>query len=477
MARKPQSTRKTDLSFKRQNGWLGLSTKDARRLETFNQDYLSFISRAKTEREAHDLALAAAKAKGYRPLSDWRDKGAKLQAGDKVYHSVRGKVLVLVMVGDRPLAEGLRIVGAHMDSPRLDLKPRPLYEDGHMALLDTHYYGGVKKYQWVAIPLALHGVVAKRDGTVVPVVIGEDPGDPVFCVTDLLPHLGKDQAERKLGDGITGEGLNLLCGSRPDPKGGDKPGIKTHILRLLNEKYGIDEGDLTSAELEVVPAGPGRELGLDRSMILAYAHDDRVCAYTALRGLLDVTKTPPVSACCILVDKEEIGSYGATGMQSNLVENFIAELVSLQDGPPVELAWRRCLRESKVLSADVNALHDPNYPEVSSPNDNMGRLNHGVIVTKYGGARGKSGSSDASAEYLGWLRGVFDDAGVVWQTGELGKVDQGGGGTIAYMLARYEADVVDCGPGVLSMHAPWEVAGKLDIYMTWKAYHTFYSSI
>ncbi len=453
------------------NGWKRISSTDKKKLKAYCSDYIDFLSRAKTERKCHDIGIDMAKDKGYKDIADCK----KLKAGDKVYVSAAGKTLLLIHVGKRPLEEGLRIVGGHTDSPRIDLKPRPLYEDGGMAMFDTHYYGGIKSYQWVAIPLALHGVVVKKDGSKIDISVGEGADDPVFTITDLLPHLGKDQKNKKMHEAITGEGLNVIIGSMPaDTK--DSDAIKLNILKLLHDERGIDENDLMSAELELVPAGPARELGLDRSMILGYGHDDRVCAYAGMRALLDQSKTPEHTAVCVLCDKEEIGSVGSTGMESQIFENAIAELINLCEDSYSDLILRRCLKNSAMISADVNALHDPNYADVSSPNHNMARLNQGAVLTKYTGSRGKSGTNDASAEYVAQIRNVLDRANVIWQTGELGKVDQGGGGTIAYMLARYEMDVIDMGVGVLSMHAPFEVAGKLDIYMAYKGFAAFYKS-
>jgi aspartyl aminopeptidase len=460
-----------NLLIEQANGWTEVSSREQKTLERFAADYRRFISEVKTEREANDRGIELATAAGFRDLAADIAAGRRLKPGEGAYLSSAGKTLLLFRCGRRPLVDGMRLVGGHTDSPRLDLKPRPLYEDGGMALLDTHYYGGVKKYQWVTIPLAIHGVVARKDGSVVSIVIGEDPDDPVLTISDLLPHLGKDQATKRMADGITGEGLNVLCGSKEDKDGNG--GVKGQIMRVLHERYGIDEWDLTSAELEIVPAGPARDLGFDRSMLLGYGHDDRVSAYTALRAILDQKRAPTYTSVVVLCDKEEIGSVGATGMNSQLFENAIAELVHLQVDDAPELTLRRCLRNSKLLSADVNALHDPNYPEVSSPNENMARMNRGVVLTKYCGARGKSGSNDASAEFVAEVRGIFDKASVRWQTGELGKVDQGGGGTIAHMMSRYEMDVIDCGVGVLSMHAPMEVASKFDIYMAYKGYTAF----
>ena len=463
-----------NLFRKDENAYATLKKGEERKLDAYCREYMDFLSQAKTEREAHDLALAMAKAHGFEDMDALRAAGHALQPGAKVYRSCRGKTLFLAVVGRKPLAEGMHLVGGHTDAPRLDAKPNPLYEDSETVLLDTHYYGGIKKYQWVALPLALHGVVVKPGGETVAITIGEDAADPVFVITDLLPHLGKDQAEKKLSEGISGEGLNVLFGSRPDPDApeGVKDKVKSRLLGILNRKYGIREEDFASAELEIVPAGPARELGLDRSMILGYGHDDRICAYAALRGLLDLDDAPEFTAGVLLCDKEEIGSVGATGMDSTFFENSVAELMALAEGGYDGLVLRRCLERSRMLSADVNVLHDPNYPDVSSPN-NAARINRGVAIAKYTGARGKGGSSDASAEFMAEIRRVFDAAGVAWQMAELGKVDQGGGGTIAMFLARYGMDVVDCGVGILSMHAPWEVAGKLDTYMTYKAYRAF----
>ncbi|MFW5893801.1 MAG: aminopeptidase [Verrucomicrobiota bacterium] len=476
--RKPKSK---DLFWKRESAWGTLCKDDAAKMEAYCAKYLDFVSQAKTEREAHDLALGAALEVGYRHL----DSADSLAAGDKVVRSTRGKSLFLAHIGEKPVHEGVRILGGHIDAPRLDAKPKPLYEDSELVLLDTHYYGGIRKYQWVTMPLAIHGVVVRQDGTVVPVAIGEDLNDPVFVITDLLPHLAKDQNKKTLSEGITGENLNVLFGSRFDSeqendedssddkaKKDSKEKVKSRLLDILKEKYNIEEEDLASAELEVVPAGPARELGLDRSMMLAYAHDDRICAYASLRALLELEQTPEYTAVVLLADREEVGSVGATGMDSLFFENTIAEVLSRCGEPYSDLLVRRSLEASRMISADVSPLHDPNYPEVSSPN-NMGRMNAGVVVDKYTGARGKSGCSEASAEFMADLRRIFNGAGVIWQTGELGKVDQGGGGTISMFLARYGMDVVDCGAGLLSMHAPWEVASKLDTFMMFKGYRAF----
>jgi aspartyl aminopeptidase len=464
------------LGWKRENHWPKLKPAECRKLESYCGDYLKFLSQAKTEREAHDLTVAQAQAAGYRDLDQIVAKGETLHEGDCVFRSNRGKTIMLARLGRKPLVEGLRILGAHTDAPRLDAKPNPIYEDSDMVLMDTHYYGGIKKYQWVTLPLAIHGVVIKENGDKVVINIGEDPGDPVFVITDLLPHLGQEQAKKTMSEGVTGEGLNVLLGSVPVADTAEnkevKEKVKEHLLRLLFDKYGICEEDFASAELEVVPAGQAREVGFDRSMLLGYGHDDRICAYASLRALLDLKKTPEYTSVVLLCDKEEIGSVGATGMDSTFFENTVASLISCQAANYSDLLLRRSLERSSMLSADVSALHDPNYPEVSSPN-NMARLNAGVVVSKYTGSRGKSGSSDASAEFMAKLRRIFNADGVAWQSAELGKVDVGGGGTIALFLARYGMDVVDCGVGLLSMHAPWEVAGKLDTYMAYKSYAAF----
>ncbi len=468
-------TSSENLGWKREAAWDKIPPQERAQLERYCRDYLEFLTLAKTERESHDLAVDLARKAGYR---DFAKISGELPPGTRLYRSCRGKTAMLVHIGRRPLCEGLHIIGGHTDAPRLDAKPVPLYEDSSIALLDTHYYGGIKKYQWVTMPLALHGVVVKENGKTIPITIGEAADDPVLVITDILPHLGKEQAKKTMAEGITGEGLNVLLGSIPAEKTeNDKESnrVKLNILRLLKERYDICEEDLASAELELVPAGAARELGLDRSMLLGYGHDDRICSYAALRALLDLDQTPEYTSIVLLCDKEEIGSVGATGMDSTFFENSVAELLNLQEPTYSDLLLRRCLEKSRMLSADVNALHDPNYPSVSSPN-NMAALNAGVVLCKYTGSRGKSGSSEASAEFTAEIRRIFNGAGVVWQTGELGKVDEGGGGTIALFLARYGMDVIDCGVGLLSMHAPWEVAGKLDTYMAYKGYGAFLKS-
>ncbi len=474
MKNKPakKAGKQQDLSFTSKNGYERVSPADLKRSDEINKTYLEYIGKAKTEREAHDEAVLLLQAGGFKDMRGYEKTGTKLVPGDKVYRSSEGKTLMALVVGKKPFEAGMHIVGGHTDSPRIDLKQNPLYESGDMALLDTHYYGGIKKYQWVTIPLALHGVFVKPDGKTIKVTIGEDPADPVFCITDLLPHLGADQGKKPMSEAIPGEGLDVMAGSIPVAEKDRKEKFKYNVLKLLNAKYGITEEDFLSAELEMVPATAPREAGIDRSMILAYGHDDRVCAYAGLKALLDMKGIPEYTSCVLLCDKEEIGSVGATGMASNLFENAASELLNLTSESYNELTLKRGLHNSWMLSADVNALFDPMFPTVSDKR-NSALLNHGVCVTKYTGSRGKSGSSDASAEFMAHIRRIFDKNGVLWQTGELGKVDQGGGGTIAYLMARYGMQVVDCGVGLFSMHAPMELAGKLDIYMAYKGYLAF----
>lgn len=475
--------------MERKVAWNERSQEDLAAMEQLAEEYRWFISENKTERECTQAAIALAEAAGYKPLSRAIAEELPLQPGDKVWAQAKGKALILVHVGRAPMAQGLNILGAHIDSPRLDIKQNPLYEAQGLALLDTHYYGGIKNYQWVALPLALHGVVAKTDGTVVDVVIGEDETDPVFCVTDLLPHLGRAQLAKTGDKVVEGEDLDLLVGSFPaqaeaaegegEGVGADKPEapkdpVKTRFLQLLEEKYGIGEEDFLSAELEVVPAGPARELGLDRSMIIGYGQDDRVCAFTSLKAQLALAASPVVpdtTAVCVLVDKEEIGSVGATGMTSRFFENTMAEIMELA-GESGMLLLRRGLEASRMLSSDVSAGFDPAYASVFEAK-NSAYLGRGLVFNKYTGARGKSGSNDASAEYVARVRRVMDDAGVFFQTAELGKVDAGGGGTIAYIPAEYGMDVIDSGVAVLSMHAPWEVTSKIDVYEAYRGYEAF----
>ena len=447
------------LGYKTKNGGAVLSVEEIAAADTYCEGYKHYLDVAKTEREAVDEAVTMAEAAGFVPF----DAKMPLKAGDKVYLNNRGKALLLAVIGTRPITDGVTIAAAHIDSPRLDLKPNPLYEDSEIAYFDTHYYGGIKKYQWVAIPLALHGVIVRRDGSTVTVNIGEDEADPVFCVTDLLPHLGQEQMKRPASEIIRGEDLNLLIGSRPfkDDEGSDA--VKLNILNILHEKYDITEADFLSAELEIVPAFKAKDVGFDRSLIGAYGHDDRVCAYPAVTSLL-AAGTPDYTAVAILADKEEIGSEGNTGMQSAFLRYFIDDIAAAfgEKGHHV-------LSKSICLSADVNAALDPIYPDVMV-RSNAAKINHGVCITKYTGARGKSGTSDASAEYMAKVRAILDENEVLWQTGELGKVDAGGGGTVAMYIANLDVDTVDLGVPVLSMHAPMEVVSKIDVYMAHKAF-------
>ncbi len=465
--------------MRNENRWTSYNEKQLSELVALAEDYKGFMTRVKTEREAVTEVTERIEKLGFRNLEEIVEKGETLKAGDKVYAVWMKKTMALFTVGKRPLEKGLRILGAHIDSPRLDLKQVPLYEDAEMTFLDTHYYGGVKKYQWTTTPLAIHGVVAKKDGSVVEVKIGEDKNDPVFCVTDLLIHLSRAQMEKKLGESIEGEKLDVLVGSRPlavddDENDKDKKGpVLRNVLAILKEKYQMEEDDFLSAELEIVPAGEARDLGLDRSMIAAYGHDDRVCAFSSLEGFLEVTD-PEVTSCCLLTDKEEIGSVGATGAQSHFFENAVAELLD-RCGQYSELSLRRCLSRSRMLSSDVAAAYDPLYAEAYEKK-NSAYFGHGIVFAKYTGARGKSGSNDASAEYVAWIRRAMDDAGVAFQTSELGKVDVGGGGTIAYISAAYGMEVVDAGVAVLNMHAPMEVISKSDLYEAKNAYVAFLSA-
>ena len=441
----------------------------------FAEDYRKFISDCKTERECTTELYAQAKAAGFEDLDELIAAGKTLTAGDKVIANNMGKGLALFILGEKSLEDGMNILGAHIDSPRIDLKQVPLYEDTEMAMLDTHYYGGIKKYQWVTLPLAIHGVICKKDGTTVNVNIGDKPEDPVVGITDLLIHLSADQLDKKAAKVIEGESLDLLIGSIPVTEDEDseekvKDKVKANILRILEETYGVDEEDFLSAEIEIVPAGEARDYGLDRSMIMGYGHDDRVCAYPSYRAMLEVG-TPEYTSVCLLVDKEEIGSVGASGMQSKFFENCVAEVMNLA-GAYSELALRRAMKNSKVLSSDVSAAFDPNFPSVMEKK-NSAYFGKGLVFNKYTGARGKSGSNDANAEYVAMLRNIMDKNDVSFQTAELGKVDQGGGGTIAYILANYGMNVIDSGVAVLNMHAPWEIISKVDLYEAYKGYIAF----
>ena len=438
----------------------------------FSEGYKDYLSNSKTEREATKKAIELAEAKGFKDAR----KVDSLKEGDKVYFNNRDKGLCLFVVGKRPLVEGMNILGAHIDSPRLDLKQHPLYEDNGLALLDTHYYGGIMTYQWVARPMALHGVVVKKDGTKVEVKIGDDDNDPVIGISDLLIHLAKDQMKKTAGEVIEGEDLNVLVGSIPLKVADEekKELVKENILHILKEKYDIEEDDFVSAEIEVVPAERARDYGLDRSMVMGYGHDDRICAYTSLAAILDI-EAPERTACCLLVDKEEVGSQGSTGMQSRFFENVLAELLE-KCGQYSELTLRRTLSNSYMLSSDVSAGFDPNYASVNEPK-NTAYLGKGIVFNKYTGARGKSGCNDANPEFIAKLRKVMDDNDVAWQTAELGKVNQGGGGTIAYILANLDMEVIDAGIAVQNMHAPSEVASKVDIYEAYRAYMAFIKDI
>ena len=434
----------------------------------FGKDYIDFMTLSKTERETVANSIEIAEKAGFKDLNTV----SELKAGDKVYFNNRGKSLFLFVVGKEDLAKGLNILGAHVDSPRLDLKQHPLYEDSGLVLLDTHYYGGIKKYQWVAQPLALHGVVCKKDGSLVKVVIGESEDDPVVGVSDLLIHLAADQMKKTGSNVVEGEDLNVLFGSIPATTEEDeKELVKKNILNLLKEKYDIEEDDFISAEIEEVPAGKARDYGFDRSMVMAYGQDDNVCAYTSLRAIVE-EENPERTSCCILSDKEEVGSQGNTGMCSSAFENTLAELMD-KCGQYSELNIRRCLRNSMMLSSDVSAAHDPNYPSVSSPNQNNAEFGKGIVFNKYTGSRGKGGSNDANPEFIAKIRKVLDDNGVNYQTSELGKVDQGGGGTIAYILANKDVEVIDAGVAVQNMHACYEVTSKVDIYEAYLAYKAF----
>lgn len=442
---------------------------------SFAEDYRKFISDCKTERECTSAVYKDAVAHGYKDLDELIKNKTAVKAGDRIVADNMGKGVALFNIGKKSIEDGMNILGAHIDSPRMDLKQVPLYEDTEMALLDTHYYGGIKKYQWVTLPLALHGVICKKDGTTVKVNIGDKPGDPVVGVSDLLIHLSGDQMSKKASEVIEGENLDVLIGSIPEPEKDEndkdiKDRVKTNILNILSKEYKVDEDDFLSAEIEVVPAGEARDYGLDRSMIMGYGHDDRVCAYPSYRAMLEVTD-PEYTSVCLLVDKEEIGSVGASGMQSRFFENCVAEVMNLA-GEYTELAVRRAMKNSKVLSSDVSAAFDPNYPSVMEKK-NSAYFGKGLVFNKYTGARGKSGSNDANAEYVAKLRKIMDDNEVSFQTSELGRVDVGGGGTIAYILANYDMNVIDSGVPVLNMHAPWEIISKVDLYEALKGYIAF----
>lgn len=460
------------LTYSWSNVWE--KTENKQQIFTLNEEYKSFLDNGKTERESANEIIRVAKENGYIELNEVIEKNMAIETGMKIYANNKDKGVVMFVIGQEKLSKGMNIIGSHIDSPRIDIKQFPLYEDSEMALLKTHYYGGIRKYQWVTLPLALHGIIIKSNGEKVNVVIGEDESDPVFFVTDLLPHLAKDQNQKKLGEGITGEGLNIIIGSIPYKEEEIKDKVKLNVLNILHEKYGITEEDFTTAELQAVPAGKARDVGIDRGLVGAYGHDDRVCAYATLKAILEIEK-PKKTAVGLFVDKEEIGSMGNTGMQSKFFEYIVSELIALQEESYSELITKRAMGNSRVLSADVAAGFDPNYPDVLDKR-NAAFIGKGITLAKFTGVRGKSGSNDANSEYMNDIRRIFNENNVIWQMGELGKVDQGGGGTIAYILANYGMEVIDCGVPVLSMHAPFEIVSKADVYMTYKGYKAFYQA-
>lgn len=458
--------------MKKESAWKKYNEEDLEKLNNICNDYKRFLTVSKTEREATKEIIRRAEEKGYKNLEDYIKNNVEIRPGDKIYVNNKGKAVALFHIGEKPITEGMNILGAHIDSPRIDLKANPIYESDGFVYFDTHYYGGIKKYHWVTLPLALHGVVVKKDGQKIEICIGEEESDPVVGITDLLPHLAAEQMKKEGSKLIEGEDLDILIGNKPKivTDKDKKEEVKNNILTLLKEKYNIEEEDFLSAEIEAVPAGAARDFGLDKSMIMSYGQDDRVCVYTSLEAFLEVEETEKTLSC-ILVDKEEIGSVGATGMESHFFDNAIAEIcVLMNENSPV--AVRRVLNHSKMLSSDVNAAYDPLYKSVMDKN-NSSEFGLGVVFCKFTGSRGKSGSNDANAEYIAELRKIMDDANVSFQISELGKVDIGGGGTIAYILANYNVEVIDCGVGVLSMHAPWEVTSKADIYEAYRGYIAF----
>lgn len=463
------------MTMEYKTAWKKYTPADLEALEALNAGYKAFLDKGKTERECVAEAVRLAEAAGYMPLETALRCRRRMVPGDKIYAVCMNKALALFQLGEEPLENGMNILGAHIDSPRVDVKQNPLYESDGQAYLDTHYYGGIKKYQWVAQPMAIHGVLVKKDGTAADVVIGEDENDPVLVFSDLLVHLAGNQMDKKAGQVITGEGLDLLVGNRPLEESklekDQTEAVRANVLALLKDKYGMEEGDFLSAELEIVPAGKARDCGLDRSMILAYGQDDRVCAYTSLWAMLQEDKPLKRTSCCLLVDKEEIGSVGATGMQAHFFENVVSELIALTQGESF-LATRRCLRNSKMLSSDVSAGYDPLYADAFEKRSSA-FLSRGMTFNKFTGSRGKSGSNDANAEYVARIRAIMDEANVSCQFCELGKVDVGGGGTIAYIMAKYGMEVIDSGVALLSMHAPYEVSSKADVYEAYRGYRAF----
>jgi aspartyl aminopeptidase len=461
---------KEKLLYERKNICITMTDEQIQEADNFCEGYKRFLDKGKTERTACAEATAIAKAAGFKEFQS----GKKYVAGDKIYTVNRGKAVIFAVTGSEPIENGVNIIASHIDAPRIDLKQNPLFEDNGLVYFKTHYYGGVKKYQWTAVPLSLHGVVVKSDGSVVDVVIGEDENDPIFSVTDLLPHLAELQYKRPAHELIKGEELNILIGSRPFKEGKDSDSAKLAIMKILHDKYGITERDFASAELEAVPAAKARDVGFDRSIVGGYGQDDRVCAYTSLMAIIEAKK-PTRTAICVLADKEEVGSYGNTSLGSKYLEYFIADLIdsAIQNKSSTDAQIRQCLSVSKCLSADVCAALDPTFPDVMEKN-NAAFMNHGTVITKYVGARGKSGTNDANAEYLAQIRRLFDDNGVIWQTGELGKVDAGGGGTVAMFIANLNVETVDIGVPVMSMHSPVELTAKADVYMAYRGFKAFY---
>lgn len=454
-----------------ENSWEKITNDEKIAISRLTDEYKAFLDNGKTERECVDVIVRIAKLNGFRNLEECIANNDDIKPGMKLFANNKGKSAVMVVIGEDSIQDGMNILGTHLDSPRLDIKPFPLYEDGGLALLKTHYYGGVKKYQWTSIPIALHGVIFKKSGEKVDLVIGEDDNDPVFFISDLLPHLAKNQMQKKLSEGITGEGLNIIVGSIPlGAKDIDKK-VKFNIMKILNDKYGIEEDDFTVAEIQAVPAGKAREVGFDRGLVAGYGHDDRVCSFAALKAILEIDK-PKKTSAVVFADKEEVGSEGSTGMESKFFENIIAELIALQNKSYNGILLRRAFTASKALSGDVAAAFDPNFPDVLDKR-NAAFLGNGVTLVKYTGSKGKLNCNDANAEFMMQVRNIFNENNIAWQIGELGKVDQGGGGTIAYTLANFGAEVMDCGVPVLSMHAPYELISKIDLYMTFKGYKAF----
>jgi aspartyl aminopeptidase len=456
--------------MEREVAWKSYTEEEMAKVQALGESYKAFLSAGKTERECVKETVRLAKKKGFKDLSARIAAGKKLKAGEKLYYTYMDKCVMLFITGSQPLEKGMNIIGAHIDSPRLDVKQNPLYESDGLAYMDTHYYGGIKSFQWLTLPLAIHGVVVKKDGSVIELCVGEDDKDPVFCISDILPHLGQDQMKKSAAEFIDGEQLDIIIGGSP-LKGEEKDAVKANALKLLKDKYGFEEEDFLSAELEIVPAGKARDLGFDRALILGYGHDDRVCAYAQIEAMFAIDTVPEKTVACILTDKEEIGSKGSTGAQSAFFENSVAELLNLQ-GEYSDLSLRHALENSRMLSSDVSAAFDPNYPSVNETK-NAAFFGRGISFNKFTGSGGKSGSSDAPAEYISKIRKIMDDNDVMFQFSELGKVDQGGGGTIAYVLANKNMDVIDAGIAVQNMHAPYETASKADIYEAYRAYKAF----